>query len=56
MPQREENGGFKLNRTKFHGALQATLEDWIVKLRAGDTDLRDKTRNRMNQILGSHAP
>jgi hypothetical protein len=56
MPQREKSGGFKLNRTKFHNALTATFDDWIAELRAGDVGLREKMRNRMNQIIGKHAP
>jgi hypothetical protein len=56
MPEPEKNGGYKLNRTKFHGAVKATFEDWIVKLRAGDTDLRDKMRRRLNEIIDKHTP
>jgi hypothetical protein len=56
VPRLERDGGYRLNRTKFHAALKATFADWISKLRAGDADLREKMRNRMNEIIGSHTP
>jgi hypothetical protein len=54
MPQTDKNGGYRLNRTKFHGALKATFEDWIAILRAGGSPLRGKMRDRMNQIIEKH--
>ena len=53
-PQPDKAGGYRLNRTKFHGALKDTFEDWITSLRAGNTGLRKRMRDRMNQILAKH--
>jgi hypothetical protein len=54
VPQTNPNGGYKLNRTKFHHALTATFNDWIAKLRAGDAASCAKMRDRMNQIIKKH--
>jgi len=55
VPQPDKAGGYRLNRTRFHRALQETFGDWIAELRAGDAGLRNKMRNRMNQIVARHA-
>ena len=54
--RQNKNGDYQLNRTKFHGALRAAFDDWIVKLRGGDATLRDKMRKRMNEIIAKHYP
>lgn len=55
-PQRNKAGGYRLNRTMFHIALRKTFEDWITALRAGDGGLRNRMRDRMDQIIAKHAP
>lgn len=52
--QKNKNGDYQLNRTKFHRALKSAFEDWIAKLRVGNPELRDKMRMRMNQIIAKH--
>ena len=52
--RKNDNGDYKLNRTKFHGALRAAFEDWIAKLRDDDSGLRAKMRKRMDQIIAIH--
>jgi hypothetical protein len=48
------DGGYILNRTKFHEALSATFDEWIADLRNGDVALRANMRKRMNDIIHKH--
>lgn len=43
-----------LNRTMFHKALQAELNDWISRIRRGDKTAREKMRQRMQEIIAVH--
>lgn len=52
--QQDANGEYVLNRTTFHQALVETVEDWLSALRAGDNNLRQNMRDRMNEIIQSH--
>jgi hypothetical protein len=54
IPRRKLSGDHQINRTRFHGALRATFEDWITELRGGDPVLRGNMRRRMNQIITTH--
>jgi hypothetical protein len=54
VPQLNKQGDYVLNRTRFHGALKAEFEEWIIRLRAGDVALRDRMRQRMDQIIAKH--
>ena len=47
-------GGYILNRTKFHEALNATFDEWISNLRNGDVALRANMRKRMDHIIQKH--
>jgi hypothetical protein len=49
-----EHGGYTINRTRFHLALNELFGAWITELRNGDTALRSKMRERMNQIIKRH--
>ena len=49
--ERSAGGQYRINRTKFHKAVRATFEDWMVRLRAGDTSLRKNMRLRMDDIV-----
>jgi len=48
------DGGYVLNRTKFHRALVSVFEDWVGRMRAQNQGLRTKMRARMNQIIAKH--
>jgi hypothetical protein len=54
VAQKNRNGDYVLNRTKFHGALKAALKDWVAKLRDGDAGLRGNMRKRMNEVIAKH--
>jgi hypothetical protein len=51
---RRNKGGYILNRTKFHEALNATFVEWIANLRHGHVALRANMRRRMDQIVAKH--
>jgi hypothetical protein len=52
--QRDKNGDYALNRTKFHSALEAAFEGWLAALRAGDVTLRKNMRRRMDAVIARH--
>lgn len=52
--QKRTSGGYVINRTKFHKAVEATFKDWITELSAGDAPLRRNMRDRMNEIIKKH--
>lgn len=46
---------YRINRTKFHEAVKMSVVDWIKELRDGkDTNLREKMKTRMDQIIKVH--
>lgn len=54
IAKKDKDGNFVLNRTKFHKAMAVAFEEWLLKLREGDTTLRKNMANRMNQIIARH--
>jgi hypothetical protein len=54
IAKKNKNGNYVLNRTKFHKAITAAFEEWLLNLRAGDPVLRQNMRDRMNQIISKH--
>jgi hypothetical protein len=52
--KKDAEGNLVLNRTMFHEALKAELDDWISRIRRGDIAAREKMRARMQEIIGVH--
>ena len=52
--EKDAEGNLVLNRTMFHQALQAELNDWISRIRRGDKTAREKMRQRMQEIIAIH--
>ena len=52
--ERDPEGNFILNRTTFHKALKAELDDWVSKIKMGDKTAREKMRERMQEIVAIH--
>ncbi len=52
--EKNPSGDYVLNRTKFHEALCATVEDWLKRVRSGEPALRENLRIRMDEIIKSH--
>jgi hypothetical protein len=53
--ERDPSGNYTLNRNLFHTALEADFDDWLIQLRSGNANARDKMRSRMDEILVRHA-
>ena len=54
LPERSTAGNILLNRTRFHDALKDAFADWVGRLRGGDSALRARMRDRMNEIRATH--
>lgn len=52
--EQRENGDSLINRSRFHQAIKASVNDWLKSLRQGDTKLRDNLRTRVNEIIAVH--
>lgn len=52
--EKDSDGNHSVNRTMFHEAVKAAFTGWIAKVRAGDPVLRDKMRQRMDEIIRNH--
>ena len=52
--EKDAGGNFILNRTMFHNALKAELDDWVSKMKMGDQTAREKMRARMQEIVAIH--
>jgi hypothetical protein len=54
VTRNKDEGGFILNRTMFHKALNEAFEAWVKKLRGGDVAPRESMRCRMDEIIKKH--
>ena len=52
--EKDSQGNFMLNRTMFHNALKAELDDWVSRMKMGDQTAREKMRVRMQEIVAIH--
>lgn len=52
--EKDKDGNFIMNRSMFHAAIKGELDDWLERLRNGDTDAREKMKKRMQDIIAIH--
>jgi len=52
--ERNTHGDYVINRSRFHHAVTAAVDDWIRTARNGDATLRENIKKRIEQIIATH--